>query len=90
MSFIIYAHNFEKVMLWRAFKHVEKSLYINIDAQDLNIDLVSLAFYEHGWRGARHVEPAQQYSNKLRQARLDEVVEQWAIGDSAKRFSGFF
>jgi FkbM family methyltransferase len=82
MSFISYAQNFEDVMLWRALKHVENGFYIDIGAQDPIIDSVSLAFYEHGWRGV-HVEPTQQYSDKLRMARPDETVLQVAIGNQA-------
>ena len=82
MSFISYAQNFEDVMLWRALKHVEKGCYLDIGAQDPLLDSVSLAFYEHGWRGM-HVEPTQQYSDKLRMARLDELVLQVAIGNQS-------
>jgi FkbM family methyltransferase len=79
MTFISYAQNFEDVMLWRALGHINQGFYIDIGAQDPVIDSVSLAFYEHGWRGV-HIEPTQQYSNKLREARPDEIVEQVAIG----------
>jgi len=82
MSFVSYAQNFEDVMLWRALKHVESGFYIDIGAQDPIIDSVSRAFYEHGWRGV-HVEPTQQYSDKLRLARPDETVLQLAIGNQA-------
>ncbi|WP_051553400.1 FkbM family methyltransferase [Desulfobulbus elongatus] len=79
MGIVTYAQNFEDVMLWRALKHVEKGFYVDIGAQDPIVDSVSLAFYEHGWRGV-HVEPTQQYANKLRAARPDEVVLQMAVG----------
>ena len=46
------------------------------------IDLVSLVFYEHGWRGV-HVEPNDDYADKLRQARPDEEVIQFAISREA-------
>lgn len=81
MTFISYAQNFEDVMLWRALKHIESGFYIDIGAQDPVVDSVSLAFYEHGWRGV-HVEPTEQYSLKLKKARPDEVVVQVAIGNS--------
>ncbi|MEG0920877.1 MAG: FkbM family methyltransferase [Comamonas sp.] len=81
MSITSYAQNFEDVMLWRALKNIENGFYIDIGAQDPVVDSVSMAFYEQGWRGV-HVEPTQQYSAKLRNARLDEIVEQVAIGDS--------
>ncbi len=56
MTFISYAQNFEDVMLWRALKHVENGFYVDVGAQDPVVDSVSLAFYEHGWRGV-HIEP---------------------------------
>lgn len=83
MSFVSYAQNFEDVMLWRALSHVSKGFYIDIGAQDPVHDSVSLAFYEHQWRGV-HVEPTEQYSSKLRLARPDEVIEQVAIGSGAE------
>ena len=83
MSFITYAQNFEDVMLWRALKHIEKGFYIDIGAQEPIVDSVSMAFYEHGWRGV-HIEPTQQYSDKLRSARPDEIVLQVAIANDAK------
>jgi FkbM family methyltransferase len=83
MSFVSYAQNFEDVMLWRALKHLNKGFYIDIGAQDPVHDSVSLAFYEHQWRGV-HVEPTEQYSSKLRLARPDEVIEQVAIGSGTE------
>jgi FkbM family methyltransferase len=81
MTFISYAQNFEDVMLWRALKHVPNGFYIDIGAQDPIIDSVSRAFYEHGWHGL-HVEPTEQYSKKLREARPDETILQVAIGNA--------
>lgn len=82
MTFVSHAQNFEDVMLWRALKHVQNGLYIDVGAQDPSIDSVSLAFYERGWRGI-HVEPTVQYSTRLRNARPDEEVLQVAIGEQA-------
>lgn len=82
MSFISYAQNFEDVMLWRALKHVERGFYIDIGAQDPVIDSVSLAFYEHGWRGV-HVEPTTNYAEKIRCSRSNETVIQAALADKA-------
>jgi FkbM family methyltransferase len=84
MSFISYAQNFEDVILWRALKHIEHGFYIDIGAQDPVIDSVSLAFYEHGWRGV-HIEPTPQYAIQLRATRPDEIIEQVAIGSSEGR-----
>jgi FkbM family methyltransferase len=73
MSFVSYAQNFEDVMLWRALKHIDKGVYIDIGAQDPVTDSVSMGFYELGWRGIS-VEPNNFYANALRRARPDEEV----------------
>jgi len=86
--FVSYAQNFEDVMLWRALKHIEKGFYIDIGAQDPVVDSVSLAFYEHGWRGV-HVEPVSHYADKLRLARPDEKVIQAAVGSKSGVLSFF-
>jgi FkbM family methyltransferase len=79
MTLTSYAQNFEDVILWRALKHVQQGFYIDIGAQDPIIDSVSLAFYEHGWRGV-HIEPIPLYAERLRRARTDEEVIQTAVG----------
>ncbi|MEH6719930.1 MAG: FkbM family methyltransferase [Aurantimonas endophytica] len=79
---ISHAQNFEDVILWRALKHVENGFYVDIGAQDPQIDSVSLLFYERGWRGV-HVEPTAEYSEKLLAARPDEKVIQAAISSQA-------
>lgn len=81
MSFLSYAQNFEDVMLWRALRHVENGMYVDIGAQDPVVDSVSKAFYEHGWRGL-HVEPVPFYAERLRQDRPDEIVLQAALGET--------
>ena len=82
MSIVSYAQNFEDVMLWRALSAVEHGFYIDIGAQDPEIDSVSLAFYDKGWRGL-HIEPSARYSNVLKQARPDETVLQVAVAAEA-------
>ena len=79
MTIVSHAQNFEDVILWRALKHIEHGFYIDVGAQDPEFDSVSLAFYEHGWRGV-HVEPSADYAKKLRQARPDENVINAAVG----------
>lgn len=76
--FTSYAQNFEDVMLWRALKHVEKGFYIDVGAQHPVIDSVSMAFYEHNWRGV-HVEPNPHDAQLLRENRPDETVIQAAV-----------
>jgi len=81
MSFVSYAQNFEDVMLWRALKHVQNGVYVDVGAQHPVVDSVSKAFYEHGWRGI-HIEPVPEYAELLRQDRPDETVLQVALADT--------
>jgi FkbM family methyltransferase len=86
--FTSYAQNFEDVMLWRALKHVENGVYVDVGAQHPVVDSVSLAFYEQGWRGV-HVEPAPAYADLLRKLRPDEVVIQAALDAKPGRLAFF-
>ncbi len=73
MSLISYAKNLEDVMLWRAFKNVEKGTYIDLCARDQEVDSVSLAFYEQGWRGIS-ITANSTLAEALRNARPGENV----------------
>ena len=80
MSFISYAQNFEDVMLWRVLKHVEKGFYIDVGANDPDIDSVTKAFYERGWRGI-NIEPVSQWFQRLQEARVRDINLQMAVGN---------
>ncbi|TFW02455.1 FkbM family methyltransferase, partial [Oxalobacteraceae bacterium OM1] len=79
MTFISYAQNFEDVMLWRALKHVDNGFYIDVGANHPEIDSVTLAFYERGWRGI-NVEPMQDCYRELRVRRPADVNLDCAVG----------
>ena len=81
MIFVSYAQNFEDVMLWRALKHIQNGVYVDVGAQHPIIDSVSKSFYEHGWRGV-HIEPVPYYARLLRRDRPDELVLEIALSDS--------
>jgi len=72
MSFISYAQNFEDVILWRALKHVRSGFYIDIGAGLPEIDSVTKAFYDRGWRGI-NVEPDPASYSQLLVNRPDDV-----------------
>jgi FkbM family methyltransferase len=80
---ISYAQNFEDVILWRALKDVVNGFYVDIGANDPNVDSVSLAFYQKGWRGI-HVEPVHEFAERIRLARPDEEVIEAAIASRRK------
>ena len=79
MKFVSYAQNFEDVMLWRALKHVECGFYIDVGANDPEIDSVTKAFYDYGWRGI-NIEPALQWFERLQEMRPRDINLQIAAG----------
>lgn len=79
MSFISYAQNLEDVILWRIFKHIQNGVYIDVGANDPVMNSVTKAFYDHGWRGI-NIEPMQQYYQRLRQERAEDVTLPLAAG----------
>ncbi len=81
-KFISYAQNAEDVLLFRALKGVARGFYIDIGANDPNIDSVSKAFHERGWRGV-HVEPSHDFAEKLRAERPGDEVLEIAVGNGA-------
>lgn len=82
MSFISYAQNFEDVMLWRALKHIECGFYIDVGANDPDVDSVTKAFYDHGWRGI-NIEPISDWFEKLQEKRPRDMNLQLAAGSKS-------
>ena len=82
MTFISYAQNFEDVMLWRALRTVEHGFYIDVGAQHPDIDSVTRAFYDRGWRGL-NIEPVPDYHARLCAARPLDVSLRLALGRTA-------
>jgi FkbM family methyltransferase len=82
MGIVSYAQNFEDVILWRVLEDVGVGLYIDIGAHDPEIDSVSKAFYEHGWRGI-HVEPSADSVQRIRTSRPGETVIQALVAETA-------
>ena len=76
--FYSYAQNFEDLMLHRALGSVEHGFYIDIGAQHPEVDSVSKAFFDRGWRGI-HVEPVPHYAELLRKERPDDRVIEAAV-----------
>ena len=77
-SFKSYAQNFEDVILYRALGSIRNGFYIDVGAQHPEIDSVSKAFYDLGWRGV-HVEPVPYYAELLRKHRPDDLVVEAAL-----------
>ncbi|HEV2041386.1 MAG TPA: FkbM family methyltransferase [Casimicrobiaceae bacterium] len=79
MAFISYAQNYEDVMLWRALKDVPQGFYIDVGAQDPDVDSVTRAFYERGWSGI-NIEPVPKYHELLCRARPRDINLRVAVG----------
>ena len=80
MSFVSFAQNFDFVMLWRAFKDIDRGFYVDIGAWSATLNSVTRAFYEHGWRGI-NVEPNPHYYSELIRHRPRDVNLQQAVSD---------
>ena len=76
---ISYAQNFEDVMLSRALAHVEHGFYIDVGANDPNVDSVTRAFYDRGWNGI-NIEPVPQFHRMLCQDRPHDINLELAVG----------
>jgi FkbM family methyltransferase len=72
MSFISYAQNFEDVMIWRALKHVENGIYIDVGANDPTLYSVTRAFYDKGWHGI-NMEPVAEFHERLKEQRPRDI-----------------
>src|SRR5690348_14484148 len=81
MSFISYAQNFEDVMLHRALARVSQGFYIDVGAGEPNVESVTRAFYEGGWRGI-NVEPLVSVFDRIQLARARDINLNVAVTDS--------
>jgi FkbM family methyltransferase len=80
VRFISYAQNFEDVILWRALKRVERGFYIDVGAASPEVDSVTKAFYERGWRGI-NIEPHPDLFEELVRARSADINLDVALGE---------
>jgi FkbM family methyltransferase len=84
MRFVSFAQNFEDVMLWRALKGVERGFYIDVGAASPEVDSITRAFYDRGWRGI-NVEPHPELFAELVAARPRDTTLNVALGERAAR-----
>ncbi|WP_084614736.1 FkbM family methyltransferase [Nakamurella lactea] len=76
--FVSYAQNREDVVLHRALGGITKGRYIDIGANDPEIDSVTRAFYDTGWRGIT-VEPVHAYAERHREQRPEDLLFEVAV-----------
>jgi FkbM family methyltransferase len=79
MAIVSYAQNFEDVMLARAFPGAH-GVYVDVGANDPDIDSVTRVFYERGWSGI-NIEPVAKNAARLRERRPRDVNLELAVGD---------
>lgn len=79
MPITSYAQNFEDVMLARAFPGAD-GFYVDVGANDPDIDNVTRVFYERGWSGI-NIEPLFVNSIELRKKRTRDINLEIAVGE---------
>lgn len=81
MPIVSYAQNFEDVMLARCFPGPH-GFYVDVGANDPDIDNVTRVFYERGWSGI-NIEPLAGNCARLQKRRRRDVNLQIAVGEHA-------
>lgn len=67
-------------MLWRALRQVEQGFYVDVGAGSPDLDSVTRAFSERGWRGI-NIEPHPKYFAQLAERRPSDINLNVAVGD---------
>ena len=79
MAIVSYAQNFEDVMLARCFPG-PRGFYVDVGANDPDIDSVTRHFYERGWSGI-NIEPLASNFARLKKRRTRDLNLQLAASD---------
>ena len=79
MPITSYAQNFEDVMLARAFPGAS-GFYVDVGANDPDIDNVTRVFYERGWSGI-NIEPLSVNSEEIRKKRPRDINLEMVVGE---------
>jgi FkbM family methyltransferase len=83
--FYSYAQNFEDVMIRRCFRG-DTGFYVDVGAHDPDVDSVTRAFYELGWRGI-NIDPLPVMAQRLRDRRPRDINLECAVGAAPGRAS---
>ncbi len=73
-----YAQNFEDVMLARCFPG-KRGFYVDVGANDPDIDNVTRVFYERGWHGI-NIEPLNANFTRLKAKRKNDINLKLCVG----------
>jgi len=78
--FVSHAQFGEDVRLLRALGHVAAGRYVDVGAQDPDIDSVTRAFYDRGWSGV-NIEPVPANAARLRERRPRDATLAVALAE---------
>jgi FkbM family methyltransferase len=79
MAIVSYSQNFEDVMLARCFPG-PRGFYVDVGANDPDIDNVTRTFYERGWSGI-NIEPLASNFARLKKRRSRDINLHLAAGE---------
>lgn len=86
MTFLSHARNFEDALLWRALGHAEHGFYLDVGAFLPDVESVTRAFSERGWRGiniaAHPAAVAHLAAARPRDVTLGDATALAAIGSA--------
>jgi len=77
---VSYAQNREDIILAAFFENIKKGFYVDVGANDPDIESVTKYFYQRGWSGI-NIEPQQILFNKLEEKRKRDVNLNIGIGE---------
>jgi hypothetical protein len=89
MPFLSYAQNMEDVMLHRALREVKQGFYVDVGANSPDLQSVTKAFYQAGWRGI-NIEPMVVFHKQLMTARPHDINLNIAVGDRNETLDDIF
>lgn len=88
MTFISHSQNLEDAVLYRALQNVKNGFYIDVGANDPNVDSVTKSFYELGWQGI-NIEPVKLWFDRLVNERSRDINLQVAAGKESGELTFF-
>lgn len=78
-----YSQNREDIYIDWLLDGKKSGFYVDVGANDPDIDSVTKFFYEKGWRGV-HVEPIERLAKSLKEKRPGDIVVQAGVGLSGE------
>ena len=77
---VSYAQNREDIILEGFFDGIDNGFYVDIGANDPDIDSVTKKFYDKGWKGI-NVEPQKKHYDALKEKRSRDITLNIGVGE---------